>query len=202
MPETLHQKHDGIRSRPNWHRDGQPPSPGSCWATSKTRLTDDGAGCPRKIFLSRWSRANDNGGWSRVGSGETYASKSLSQWQALYFTSITVIAGFSVLSLSNFVPTVYFGMLTAMAMGLANRLVPDGQSRQAAEQLARELSQFPQTCLRHDRLSAYEQWSMTLDEALANELQHGLQVLESRETLTGARRFAGGKGRHGSFSDL
>jgi predicted RND superfamily exporter protein len=39
--------------------------------------------------------------------------------QAMYFTSITVIAGFSVLALSNFVPTVHFGLLTAVAMALA-----------------------------------------------------------------------------------
>lgn len=38
---------------------------------------------------------------------------------ALYFTSVTVIAGFSILGLSNFIPTVYFGLLTAMAMGLS-----------------------------------------------------------------------------------
>ncbi|MEL6687593.1 MAG: efflux RND transporter permease subunit [Pseudomonadota bacterium] len=38
---------------------------------------------------------------------------------ALYFTSVTVIVGFSVLGLSNFIPTIYFGLLTAMAMGLS-----------------------------------------------------------------------------------
>lgn len=39
--------------------------------------------------------------------------------RAIYFTSVTVIAGFSLLALSNFVPTIYFGMLTAMAMAIA-----------------------------------------------------------------------------------
>ncbi|MCI5044271.1 MAG: MMPL family transporter [Aquisalinus sp.] len=38
---------------------------------------------------------------------------------AVYFTSLTIIAGFSVLALSNFVPTINFGILTAMAMGLS-----------------------------------------------------------------------------------
>lgn len=38
---------------------------------------------------------------------------------ALYFTSLTVIIGFSVLSMSNFIPTIYFGVLTALAMILA-----------------------------------------------------------------------------------
>lgn len=39
--------------------------------------------------------------------------------RAMYFTSLTVIFGFSVLSFSNFIPTVYFGLLTALAMALA-----------------------------------------------------------------------------------
>ena len=38
---------------------------------------------------------------------------------ALYFTSLTVVIGFSVLGFSNFVPTIYFGLLTALAMLMA-----------------------------------------------------------------------------------
>ncbi len=41
----------------------------------------------------------------------------------------------------------------ALRMGLVNRVVPVGQAIAAAHQLARELTAFPQTCLRHDRLS-------------------------------------------------
>ncbi len=36
--------------------------------------------------------------------------------KAMYYTSVTIIAGFSILSLSNFIPTVYFGLLTSLAM--------------------------------------------------------------------------------------
>ena len=36
--------------------------------------------------------------------------------QALFYTSITIIAGFSILALSNFIPSVYFGLLTGLAM--------------------------------------------------------------------------------------
>jgi predicted RND superfamily exporter protein len=39
--------------------------------------------------------------------------------RAMYFTTMTVMGGFSILAFSNFVPTVYFGLLTSMAMGLA-----------------------------------------------------------------------------------
>jgi hypothetical protein len=38
---------------------------------------------------------------------------------AMYYTSITVIIGFSILVLSNFIPTIYFGLLTSLAMGIA-----------------------------------------------------------------------------------
>jgi enoyl-CoA hydratase len=80
------------------------------------------------------------------------------------------------------------GAQEARAMGLVNRVVPPGQARAAAEALARTLADFPQTCLRHDRLSAYEQHGMNLPDALANEFAHGLHALRE-ETLDGARRF-------------
>jgi enoyl-CoA hydratase len=85
----------------------------------------------------------------------------------------------------------------ALQMGLANRVVPKGQARAAAEALARELARFPQTCLRGDRRSAYEQGSMSLDEALRNELRHGRAALA--EATDGARGFVDGEGRHGTF---
>jgi enoyl-CoA hydratase len=86
----------------------------------------------------------------------------------------------------------------ALAIGLANRVVPTGTSREAAEALAAELARFPQLCMRHDRLSAYEQHDLPLPEALANELRHGLVALE-HEALGGAARFAAGEGRHGAY---
>jgi enoyl-CoA hydratase len=90
----------------------------------------------------------------------------------------------------------------ALSMGLANYVVPDGQSRAHAERLARELARFPQLCLRNDRLSAYEQFDLEFAEALRNETRRGLETLASGETLRGAARFAEGRGRGGSFGDL
>ncbi len=90
----------------------------------------------------------------------------------------------------------------ALAIGLANRVVPKGTARQAAEQLAREIARFPQICLRADRMSAYQQWDLPFDEALANEYRHGRRALEAGEAVSGARRFASGKGRGGSFEDI
>jgi enoyl-CoA hydratase len=85
----------------------------------------------------------------------------------------------------------------ALAIGLVNRVVPAGTSRSAAESLALELSSFPQTCLRHDRLSLLEQESLPEPDALANELSHGLTSLT--EVEKGLRRFHSGQGRHGHF---
>ncbi len=79
----------------------------------------------------------------------------------------------------------------ALAMGLANRVVPKGTARQAAEALARELAQLPQLCLRSDRLSAYEQDDLSFEQALANEFQHGMRVVRAG-AAEGARRFVDG----------
>ncbi|HVV88057.1 MAG TPA: crotonase/enoyl-CoA hydratase family protein [Kofleriaceae bacterium] len=88
------------------------------------------------------------------------------------------------------------GATEALAMGLVNRVVPKGQARAAAEALAAELARLPQAALRGDRLSSYEQWDLSFDDALANELEHGVKALS--EGLGGAARFAGGAGRHGA----
>ena len=88
----------------------------------------------------------------------------------------------------------------ALSIGLVHRVVPNGTSRAAAEQIARELSQFPQVCMRGDRMSAYEQFDLSFADALINEFRHGLAALRD-ETSAGAKRFAGGAGRHGSFGE-
>lgn len=88
----------------------------------------------------------------------------------------------------------------ALAIGLANRVVPRGRARAEAEDLARGIAAFPQVCMRGDRLSAYEQWGLDLDKALENELRRGMDAAVN-EATAGARRFSGGAGRHGSFED-
>jgi enoyl-CoA hydratase len=85
----------------------------------------------------------------------------------------------------------------ALSMGLVNRVVPNGESRSAAEELARRLAAFPQRCLREDRLSMLEQEGLSEADAMANELQHGLRSLA--EAGPGLERFRAGAGRHGAF---
>jgi enoyl-CoA hydratase len=89
------------------------------------------------------------------------------------------------------------GAREALAMGLANRVVADGASRAEAEALARSLAEFPQTCLREDRLSLLEQAGLDEEAAMANELRHGMRSLV--EAQTGLERFRAGAGRHGSL---
>jgi enoyl-CoA hydratase len=87
----------------------------------------------------------------------------------------------------------------ALQMGLVNRIARPGKALEAAQQLALEIAAFPQTCMRHDRRSALEQWGLDESQALANEFRHGLQTLQSGETLAGAGKFSEGAGRHGKF---
>lgn len=89
----------------------------------------------------------------------------------------------------------------ALQIGLANRVVPKGQALAAAETLALQIAAFPQACMRGDRRSACEQWSLDEAAAIANEFRHGLRTLQSGETLAGAGRFTSGVGRHGDFGD-
>jgi enoyl-CoA hydratase len=89
----------------------------------------------------------------------------------------------------------------ALRMGLANRVVEPGTCRNEAEALALRIAGFPQACMRGDRISAYRQFDLPLEEALLNEFRIGLAVVQSGETLEGATRFSGGAGRHGTFDD-
>ncbi|MBO0686722.1 MAG: crotonase/enoyl-CoA hydratase family protein [Candidatus Dormibacteraeota bacterium] len=85
----------------------------------------------------------------------------------------------------------------AERIGLANRVVPSGESLTTAVELAHQLAALPQACLRGDRLSAIEQWDLDEAAATRNEARRGRETIESGESLQGARRFASGAGRHG-----
>jgi enoyl-CoA hydratase len=84
----------------------------------------------------------------------------------------------------------------ALGIGLVDRVVPRGHSRDAARDLAASLAAHPQTGLRHDLQSLHEQQGLPLEEALANELRHGYSSL--REMGSGVGRFVSGEGRHGA----
>ena len=83
----------------------------------------------------------------------------------------------------------------ALRMGLANRVVPPGETLATAIALAQELAARPQAALRSDRLSSYEQWSLPLDEALANEYRHGMATVATGELFGGLDNYASGSWR-------
>lgn len=87
----------------------------------------------------------------------------------------------------------------ALQIGLANRTCAPGKALETALELAEQIASFPQLCLRHDRQSVLEQWSLNEAGALLNETRLGLQTLASGETVEGATRFTQGQGRHGRF---
>ena len=86
----------------------------------------------------------------------------------------------------------------ALRIGLVSRVVAPGTARAAAEELAESLTRFPQTTMRRDRMSLLDSEALPLDEAMQNELAHGMVSL-SEDAIEGASRFASGEGRHGAF---
>jgi enoyl-CoA hydratase len=88
----------------------------------------------------------------------------------------------------------------ALRMGLVNRLVPTGGALEAARSLAREIAAWPQTALRSDRLSSYEQWSLGLPDALAGEYRHGMATIATGQLFSGLDRYASGGWRRGEFT--
>ena len=88
------------------------------------------------------------------------------------------------------------GAEEALSIGLANRVVPTGRARDKAEELAAELADLPQQCLRADRLSVLHQWGRP--EAEAMDFEFGSMSRVAAESLEGASRFAAGAGRHGA----
>ena len=88
----------------------------------------------------------------------------------------------------------------ALKIGLANRIVSPGESRATAEALAHQIADFPEICMRSDRMSAYESLDLDYADAMLNEFRRGQDAL-SQEALAGATKFADGAGRHGSFDD-
>uniref|UniRef100_UPI0024A85972 crotonase/enoyl-CoA hydratase family protein n=1 Tax=Nocardia sp. CC201C TaxID=3044575 RepID=UPI0024A85972 len=85
------------------------------------------------------------------------------------------------------------GAAEALQIGLVTQVVPPGESRRAAEELAAQLAALPQTCLRSDRMSVLEQDGLDETAALRNEFRHGMTALADG-ALDGAQRFAAGAG--------
>jgi len=88
----------------------------------------------------------------------------------------------------------------ALAIGLANRVVPEGEARTAAIALGKDIAAFPQETMLADRAGVYRGRDLPLSEALRRETEEGLKVFEIGQA--GAQRFASGRGRGGRFDDV
>jgi enoyl-CoA hydratase len=89
----------------------------------------------------------------------------------------------------------------AYRIGLAEKVVGHGAAREAAEEMAQGIARFPQACVRADRLSAYRAWGKSVREGLESEWATSAGIVKA-EGMSGATRFASGKGRHGDFGDI
>ncbi|KAJ5911934.1 uncharacterized protein N7473_001237 [Penicillium subrubescens] len=95
------------------------------------------------------------------------------------------------------------GAQEALAMGLANRVVPKGQALQQALDIAKQLIAFPELCMNTDRRSAYYSAyeASSFQDAMSQEFNAGVKVV-SKEAIAGAAKFSKGSGRHGSFKEF
>jgi enoyl-CoA hydratase len=86
-------------------------------------------------------------------------------------------------------------------IGLAEKVVPHGKAREAAEAMAQEITRFPQECMRSDRMSVYRAHGKTVRQGLESEWATSAGIVKV-EGIRGATRFAEGKGRHGDFENI
>ncbi|MEM9880573.1 MAG: crotonase/enoyl-CoA hydratase family protein [Pseudomonadota bacterium] len=87
----------------------------------------------------------------------------------------------------------------AFRIGLANRVVPEGQALAKAKELAKELAAFPWLCLMNDRKALLDSYDMSTEAAHKNEFRLGMQVFASGESKEGAGEFVSGVGKSGQF---
>jgi enoyl-CoA hydratase len=88
-----------------------------------------------------------------------------------------------------------------LRIGLCEYLVPNGQVRAKAEELAHEIAGFPPVCVRTDRRSAIKSQGLSVRDALIQEWYNG-RVALVKDGAAGAARFKNGLGRHGDFSKI
>ena len=87
----------------------------------------------------------------------------------------------------------------ALAIGMCEKVVPDGQALAAAMEMAHLISGFPQECVRADLASVKGQYGLPVAEALRQEWYGGVASMRD-EGVAGAARFVGGAGRGGQLA--
>ena len=86
------------------------------------------------------------------------------------------------------------------SIGLINRLVERQEDvLKEAVTLAKTLCEFPQNCLRNDRMSMLTNiYKLDLAKYITNEFEYGMKTMRSGEAFIGAKKFAKGEGKHGT----
>jgi enoyl-CoA hydratase len=93
------------------------------------------------------------------------------------------------------------GAEECLRIGLCEMVVPSGQARQAAEDMAQQIARFPQAAMRADRRSLYLTHGLADHAALEREWYNCTGVFKA-EGAAGVAQFAKGAGRHGDFGNL
>ncbi|MES9683145.1 crotonase/enoyl-CoA hydratase family protein [Gottfriedia acidiceleris] len=93
------------------------------------------------------------------------------------------------------------GAEEALSMGLANRIVEVGTVKEEAEKLAAHIAQYPQLCMKNDRKAVYEGFDLDFEKAMQLEFTLGMTVVQSGESMKGAKHFVQGQGKHGKINN-
>ncbi len=88
-----------------------------------------------------------------------------------------------------------FDAVEAERIGFVQRLVPGGSALAAAVEMATEIASFPWPAVVHDRLSAYESYGLSMEDALANEDRHGREVIFDPAFADGVAQFQADQAR-------
>jgi enoyl-CoA hydratase len=88
-----------------------------------------------------------------------------------------------------------------LRIGLCEYLVPNGEVRAKAEELAQDIACFPPVCVRADRRSAIRSQGLSVRDGLIQEWYNGREALV-KDGAAGAARFKNGLGRHGDFTKI
>jgi len=94
-----------------------------------------------------------------------------------------------------------FDAAEAERIGFVSRLVPEGSALETAIEMAELIASSPWPAVVHDRLSAYESYGMTIEDALANEDRHGRAVIFDPEFADGVAQFQANQAKRREAGD-
>lgn len=88
-----------------------------------------------------------------------------------------------------------------LRIGLCEKIVPSGQTKEHANMMAQEIARFPQEAVLADRRSIIESRGLSVREGMKLEWANGVDAVR-KQGVDGAARFSAGAGRHGDFGEI